>query len=52
MNPKRHEILRWVAISATELQGVYGYDEFFSIFRGREPVAKIGYSIFIYDTDN
>ena len=43
----------FVAISATNLQGVYlpsvGVDaDFFKSFRERQPVAKIGYSIFIY----
>jgi hypothetical protein len=39
----------WVAISATNLEGVY-FDnkELFAWFRDRQPVAKIGYSIFIY----
>lgn len=38
------------AISATNLQGVHfaSHDQF-AWFREREPVAKIGYSIFIYD---
>ena len=44
----------FTAISATNLMGVYfpdglGLDaDFFKDFRGRRPVAKIGYSIFIY----
>ncbi len=39
----------FVAISATNLQGVYFEDpDLFKKFRTREPVAKIGYSIFIY----
>jgi hypothetical protein len=38
------------AISATNLQGVHFADhDRFAWFREREPVAKIGYSIFIYD---
>ncbi len=44
----------FVAISATNLQGVYfpdtlGLDaDFFKSFRERQPVSKIGYSIFLY----
>ncbi len=43
----------FVAISATNLQGAYaehiGVDpDFFKEFRTREPIAKIGYSIFLY----
>ncbi len=42
----------FVAISATNLQGVYFQDpDLFRRFRTREPVAKIGYSIFIYRLD-
>ena len=38
------------AISATNLQGVYFSDhDLFAWFRERQPVAKIGYSIFIYE---
>jgi len=37
------------AISATNLQGIYFSDrDLFAWFRERQPVAKIGYSIFIY----
>ena len=40
------------AISATNLQGVYFSDhDLFAWFRERQPVAKIGYSIFIYQVD-
>jgi 4-amino-4-deoxy-L-arabinose transferase-like glycosyltransferase len=43
----------WVAISATTLQGAYLPDkDFFADFRKRKPVAKIGYSIFIYKVDD
>jgi 4-amino-4-deoxy-L-arabinose transferase-like glycosyltransferase len=43
----------WVAISATNLQGVYmGNKDVFAWFRTRKPVAKIGYSIFIYKMDD
>ena len=39
----------WVAISATNLQGVYFEDEsLFEPFARRRPVATIGYSIFVY----
>jgi 4-amino-4-deoxy-L-arabinose transferase-like glycosyltransferase len=38
------------AISATNLPGVYLADrDTYAWFREREPVAKIGYSIFVYD---
>ncbi len=38
------------AISATNLQGVqFANHDHFAWFRNREPLAKIGYSIFIYD---
>ena len=40
------------AISATNLQGVYFSDhDLFAWFRERQPVARIGYSIFIYEVD-
>lgn len=43
----------WVAISATNLQGVYfGDKDLYAWFRERKPVAKIGYSIFIYKVDD
>ncbi len=39
----------YVAVSATDLQGVYLRDkDMFAALRNREPVAKIGYSFFIY----
>jgi hypothetical protein len=53
-DPKYQQVpTPFVAISATNLQGVYfpsiGLDaDFFKNFRGRQPVSKIGYSIFIY----
>ena len=50
-NPKKLEFAPkgWVAISATCLQGLYLEDkDTYAWFRGRQPVAKIGYSIFIY----
>jgi len=40
-----------VAISATNLQGVYfpaGKTDYFAFYRRQTPIAKIGYSIFIY----
>ncbi|MCA9933843.1 MAG: glycosyltransferase family 39 protein [Anaerolineales bacterium] len=38
------------AISATNLQGVHFTDhDQFAYFRNRDPIAKIGYSIFIYE---
>jgi hypothetical protein len=46
-SPEKHEATPWFAISATNLQGVYTGDAC-AWFRGRKPVAKIGYSIFIY----
>jgi 4-amino-4-deoxy-L-arabinose transferase-like glycosyltransferase len=53
-NPERHALAPkgWVAISATNLQGVY-FDnkDIFAWFRSRKPIAKIGYSIFIYKVD-
>jgi hypothetical protein len=44
--------LEWVAISATNLQGVYLEDRaLFEKFARRRPVATIGYSIFVYHVD-
>jgi 4-amino-4-deoxy-L-arabinose transferase-like glycosyltransferase len=54
-DPEKHELSRkgWFAISATNLQGVYLDDKnVFAWFRERKPVAKIGYSIFIYYLDD
>jgi hypothetical protein len=40
----------FVAISATNLQGVYFSDrKLYDWFKQRDPIDKIGYSIFIYD---
>ena len=40
------------AISATTLQGVhFANQEQFAWFRAREPLAKVGYSIFIYEVE-
>jgi 4-amino-4-deoxy-L-arabinose transferase-like glycosyltransferase len=50
-NPEGHEPAPggWVAISATNLQGVYFSDKnLFASMRTRIPDAKIGYSIFVY----
>jgi hypothetical protein len=46
----------YVAISATNLQGVYlnfvdADADFFKEFRDRRPIAKIGYSVFVYRLD-
>ena len=43
----------FVAISATNLQGLYllGNPDAFKAFREREPIAKVGYSLFIYRLD-
>jgi 4-amino-4-deoxy-L-arabinose transferase-like glycosyltransferase len=39
----------WFAISATHLQGVYLPDrDIYAFLREQEPVARIGYSIFVY----
>lgn len=54
-SPERHELPTkgWFAISATNLQGVYFDDkDLYAWFREHEPVAKIGYSIFIYKIDD
>lgn len=40
----------WYAISTTTLQGVHFADhDQFAVFRGRQPAAKIGHSIFLYE---
>lgn len=40
----------WYAISATTLQGVhFANHEQFAYFREREPAAKVGYSIFLFE---
>ena len=53
-NPQHHELPRkgYVAISATNLQGVY-FDgvNIFAWLKAKKPIAKIGYSIFIYKLD-
>jgi hypothetical protein len=46
----------YVAISATNLQGVYFpahglRSDYFEQFKTRQPIAKIGYSIFLYRLD-
>jgi 4-amino-4-deoxy-L-arabinose transferase-like glycosyltransferase len=43
----------WVAISATNLQGVYfERKDVYAMLRTKRPVAKIGYSIFVYNLKN
>jgi 4-amino-4-deoxy-L-arabinose transferase-like glycosyltransferase len=54
-NPGQHSRAPkgWVAISATNLQGVYFDDvNLFAWLKGRQPIAKIGYSILIYKIDD
>ncbi len=42
----------WYAISATVLQGVFSPEpDLFDWFRRHEPVAKVGYSIFVYQVE-
>ena len=51
---RRKPILRqgWFAISATNLQGVYFENKnMFAWLRERQPVARLGYSMFIYHLD-
>ena len=57
-NPRQERVpTQFVAISATTLQGVtllpsLGIDpNYFSFFRQQKPLAKIGYSIFIYKVE-
>jgi 4-amino-4-deoxy-L-arabinose transferase-like glycosyltransferase len=53
-DPNHHpsRLKGWIAISATNLQGAYFADkDLFACFRTRKPLAKIGYSIFIYKLD-
>ncbi|MBL0157560.1 MAG: glycosyltransferase family 39 protein [Bryobacterales bacterium] len=40
---------RYVAISVTLLEGVYHRREWYAWLRERKPVARIGYSILVYD---
>ncbi len=50
-SPGQHETAPpgWVAVSATNLQGVYFVDkDIYASFRNRTPDAVIGYSIFVY----
>jgi hypothetical protein len=37
------------AVSVTELQGVYGHPNKYAWLRDREPDARIGYSIYVFD---
>lgn len=52
LNPDPQKVISpkgWVAISATCLQGVYFTDtKMYEQFKRQEPIATIGYSIFIY----
>lgn len=40
---------RWAAMSVTLLQGVYHKREWYGWLRARRPVARIGYSIYVFD---
>ena len=54
-DPEKHKLPTkgWFAISATNLQGTYFDDKnLYAWFREQKPVAKIGYSIFIYKIDD
>ena len=54
-DPEHHvfHLKKWVAISATNIQGPYlGNRDTFAWFRNHKPIAKIGYSIFIYKLDD
>ena len=46
---KREEMDCVAAISATQLQGAYVGESAFAWLRVRKPMAKIGYSIYLYD---
>ena len=53
-DPNHHpsRLKGWVAISASNLQGAQFTDkDLFACFRTLKPVAKVGYSIFIYKLD-
>lgn len=41
---------RYVAISATLLMGVYHERAWYEWLRAREPVARVGWSVYVYDT--
>ncbi|MBI4889916.1 MAG: glycosyltransferase family 39 protein [Acidobacteria bacterium] len=43
---------RYMAISVTFLQGVYHKREWYGWLRARKPVAKVGYSIYVYDAED
>jgi hypothetical protein len=43
---------RWVAISATLLEGVYHRPEWYAWLRERSPVARVGWSIYVYDVND
>ena len=46
---KQKEMDCVAAISATQLQGAYVGERAFAWLRARQPMAKIGYSIYLYD---
>ncbi len=43
---------RYVAISVTLLQGVYHQRQWYDWLRARKPIARIGYSVLIYDVSD
>ncbi|MGC8883736.1 MAG: ArnT family glycosyltransferase [Bryobacteraceae bacterium] len=43
---------RWYAMSVTLLEGVYHKREWYGWLRARKPVAKIGYSIYVFDVSD
>jgi hypothetical protein len=47
-SPAVLELKGTMAVSATLLQGLYCTADFYRILRGREPIANIGYSIYIF----
>jgi 4-amino-4-deoxy-L-arabinose transferase-like glycosyltransferase len=47
-SPAVLELKGTMAVSATLLQGLYCPGDFYRILRGREPIANIGYSIYIF----
>jgi hypothetical protein len=49
MSPEAWAELSFVAVSATLLRGLYLPEDLFAPLRKREPVAKVGYSIYVYD---
>ncbi len=43
---------RWYAMSVTLLNGVYHKREWYGWLRARKPVARIGYSIYVFDVSD